>query len=304
MFIPSFATVSGLVDGETVARKSGVKVGDFLVAVNGEGCRRFAPDFKNDELENLTKDLENVTVSDDKVLHLKKGENYAAILNKIKEIKQNADGPPLELALERHGWDARAHSWARFLTARDNDVPQAMMMLQNHEEWKEKNFPIDLTCIQEVLKLKAVSEIDISSIPTVYVNYAKLQQLEGHPDDVVKAFVIFTELMLSRAADPRTPKTCQFIDLSGVSISSGFRVDVLKLIYQTFEPNYPETLQKMVMYPVSKTVVCTIYICLLSCFSWYSWMKQKHKNPFHSQPPFLNIHSLGHDIQNALEFCQ
>jgi CRAL/TRIO domain len=269
MFIPSFATVSGLLDGDTVARKSGVQVGDFIVAVNGEGFRRFAPDFSNDELENLTNkddDLQNnnnAPFSDDKVLHLKKGEAYAALLQKIKEIKQDnstagSSTPPLELALERHAWDARAHSWPRFLTARDNDVPQAMMMLQNHEEWKERTFPIDLTSIQEVLKLKAVSEIDISTIPTVYVNYAKLQQLEGEPVEVVKAFVIFTELMLAKAPDPRSPKTCQFIDLSGVSISAGFRVDVLKLIYQTFEPNYPETLHKMVMYPVSKTVVCTI----------------------------------------------
>lgn len=270
MFIPSFATVSGLLDGDTVARKSGVQVGDFIVAVNGEGFRRFAPDFSNDELENLTNKDDNLQnnnapFSDDKVLHLKKGEAYAALLHKIKEIKQDnstagsSSTPPLELALERHGWDARAHSWPRFLTARDNDVPQAMMMLQNHEEWKERTFPIDLTSIQDVLKLKAVSEIDISTIPTVYVNYAKLQQLEGEPVEVVKAFVIFTELMLAKAPDPRSPKTCQFIDLSGVSISSGFRVDVLKLIYQTFEPNYPETLHKMVMYPVSKTVVGTIY---------------------------------------------
>jgi hypothetical protein len=255
MFYPSYATVSGLVEGDTAAHKAGVQVGDFIVAVNGHGFRRFAPDFKTEELENLTKDLENTTLTDDAVVSLKKGENYASLLKKIKEVKQDTEGAPLQITLERHGWDARAHSWARFLTARDNDVPQAMLMLQNHEQWKEKNFPIDLTCIQQVLKLKAVSEIDIHSIPTVYVNYAKLQQLEGEPEDVVKAFVIFTELMLKRASDARNPKTCQFIDLSGVSISSGFRVDVLKLIYQTFEPNYPETLHKMVMYPVSKTVV-------------------------------------------------
>jgi hypothetical protein len=264
MFYPSYATVSGLVEGDTVARKSGVQVGDFIVAVNGQGFRRFAPDFKWEELENLTKDLENTTtLTDDAVVSLKKGHNYDSLLAKIKEIKQDTEGPPLQIALERHGWDSRAHSWARFLAARDNDVPQAMLMLQNHEEWKDKHFPIDLTCIQQVLKLKAVSEIDIHSIPTVYVNYAKLIQLEGEPEDVVKAFVIFTELMLKRAVDVRNPKTCQFIDLSGVSISSGFRVDVLKLIYQTFEPNYPETLHKMVMYPVSKTVVRNMLQLLL-----------------------------------------
>jgi CRAL/TRIO domain len=93
----------------------------------------------------------------------------------------------------------------------------------------------------------------------VYVNYGSLQQLQASgaitTDDVVAAFVIFTERMLSKAIDPRHPQTCQFIDLSGVSISSGFRVDALKQIYNTFEPNYPETLYKMVIYPVSTLMV-------------------------------------------------
>jgi hypothetical protein len=74
-------------------------------------------------------------------------------------------------------------------------------------------------------------------------------------EDVVAAFVIFTERMLAKAKDPRNPKTCQFIDLSGVGITSGFRVETLKKIYKVFEPNYPETLFKMVMYPVSTLMV-------------------------------------------------
>ena len=73
---------------------------------------------------------------------------------------------------------------------------------------------------------------------------------------MVSAFVIFTERMLAKNADARAPKTTQFIDLSGVSLSSGFRVDTLKKIYNVFEPNYPETLHKMVMYPVSSVGIC------------------------------------------------
>jgi hypothetical protein len=137
-----------------------------------------------------------------------------------------------------------------------------MQMIQTHQQWRDATFPIDLTTkgVQELLKSKAVSEIDVGATdapPTVYVNYGKLQSLASNvtPEDVVKAFVIFTEIMLSRAADPRHAKTCQFIDLSGVSITSGFRVDILKQIYAVFEPNYPETLYKMVMYPVSTVVV-------------------------------------------------
>mmetsp|Transcript_7433 Transcript_7433/g.15511 ORF Transcript_7433/g.15511 Transcript_7433/m.15511 type:complete len:146 (-) Transcript_7433:132-569(-) len=82
-------------------------------------------------------------------------------------------------------------------------------------------------------------------------------------DDVTNAFVMFTERMLRKAKDPRHPKTCQFIDLSDVSITSGFRVESLKKIYSVFEPNYPETLYKMVMYPVS-TMLGTTARTLLS----------------------------------------
>lgn len=255
MFSPGFAQVGRLLDGETVARRCGVKVGDCIVAVNGQGFRRFAPDFDEEELENLSK--ESHVPNDNKVLHLGKGEAYSSLLGRIKTIKASIS-PPLALGLERYGWDAKVNSWPRFLEARDGNVPAAMKMLQEHESWKNEIFPIDLTRdgVQEVLRLKAVAEIDTeiddTIPPTVYVNFSKLQAVESvSPDDVCKAFIIFTEMMLARGKDPRNPRACQFIDLSGVTISSGFRVDMLKKIYHIFEPNYPETLHKMVMYPVS-----------------------------------------------------
>jgi len=90
-----------------------------------------------------------------------------------------------------------------------------MKMLQEHEIWKRETFPIDLTRdgIQEVLRLKAVAEIDLPQSrgpPVVYVNFSKLQTVESiSPDDVCKAFLIFTEMMLARAQDSRTPKASQ-----------------------------------------------------------------------------------------------
>lgn len=255
MFSPGFAQIGRLLDGDTVAKKCGVKVGDCIVAVTGKGFRRFAPDFDDSELENLSQ--ETHVPNDNQVLHLGKGEAYSALLARIKAVKA-AGSPPLTLSLERYGWDAKVNSWPRFLEARDGNVPAAMKMLQEHENWKNEVFPIDLTRdgIQEVLRLKAVAEIDIqtddSIPPAVYVNFSKLQAVESiSTDDVCKAFIIFTEMMLARSKDPRNPKACQFIDLTGVTVSSGFRVDMLKKIYNVFEPNYPETLCKMVMYPVS-----------------------------------------------------
>jgi hypothetical protein len=267
MFLPGYATIGKLLEGDTIARKFGVQVGDVIIAVNGKGLRRFAPDYKEEEVEDLTPPEVAAAIPESfeksLVLSKKANENYASLLQSIKDIKAKADPQdPLVLHLERYTWDAQPHSWRRFLAARDNRIPDAMQMIQTHQQWRDATFPIDLTTkgVQELLKSKAVSEIDVGATdapPTVYVNYGKLQSLASNvtPEDVVKAFVIFTEIMLSRAADPRHAKTCQFIDLSGVSITSGFRVDILKQIYAVFEPNYPETLYKMVMYPVSTVVV-------------------------------------------------
>jgi hypothetical protein len=224
-----------------------------------------------------------------------------AILAKIKAIKAAQD-PPLVLNLERYSWDAKVNSLPRFLEARDGDVPKAMKMLQEHEQWRSETFPIDLTRdgVQEVLRLKAVSEIDTETStlpPCVYINFAKLQTVETvSPDDVCKAFIIFTEMMLARSKDVRNPKTCQFIDLSGVTISSGFRVDMLKKIYKVFEPNYPETLSKMVMYPVS-TMLATTARTLLS------FVNEKTKEKFVITNSLAKVcEELGWD-QREVEGC-
>jgi hypothetical protein len=255
MFLPGYAVVGRLLPGDTVARKSGVQVGDVIISVNGQGFRRFKPDHKEEEEKG---------VFGQKVVPA--GAGYDAMLAQIKSIKAAEGDPPLVLTLERYGWDARPNSWTRFLTARDEHVPAAMQMIQEHEAWRALTFPIDLKYpgLQKILRVKAVSEIEVEGVagdfpPTVYVNYGKLLSMqtagEITAEDVVAAFVIFTERMLAKAKDPRNPKTCQFIDLSGVGIISGFRVETLKKIYKVFEPNYPETLFKMVMYPVSTIMV-------------------------------------------------
>lgn len=264
MFLPGYAVIGKLLKGDTVAKKFGVQVGDCIVAVNGHGFRRFAPDYKDDDIDFLNEEDSTVDVKLDHTV-VPAGEAYNQLLSKIKAIKAAAPDPPLVLSLERYGWDARCNSWPRFLAAREYNVPESMMMQQQHEQWRSETFPIDLTKagLQEIFKQKAISEINVDFLkdfpPTVYINYGKLQQMEKAgeitADDVVEAFIIFTERMLSESTDPRHPQTCQFIDLSGVSISGGFRVETLKRIYRVFEPNYPETLFKMVMYPVSSMVV-------------------------------------------------
>lgn len=267
MFLPGYAIVDKILDGETVAKKAGVATGDVIIAVNGECFRRFEPDDNDKDAPSLSEDVD-VTL-DNAVIESGKG--YDNLLSKIKEIKGCGGDPALILSLLRFGWDARPNSWKRFLTARDGNVAEAMQMIQAHESWKALYFPIQLQTpgLQKILRQKAVSEIDIhyadeatiTHPPTVYVNYGVLSTMirsgEITSADVVQAFVIFTERMLAKSKDPRNPKTCQFIDVSGASITSGLRVDALKEIYKVFEPNYPETLFKMVLYPVNRIVAMT-----------------------------------------------
>lgn len=319
MFLPGYASVGGVPDESdttTLANKFGVKVGDYLVAVNGEGYRRFPPDFPEEELEELTKkteDLDLINLSspqkeqqqqqqdsaenddhnndendkekpDDfsykppspeeqkqqlkgRVIHANTsnpGEVYDQLLTKIRQIKSQRDpSNPLILSLERYMWDSRVHSWSRFLSARRGNVPEAMTMIQAHERWRNDFFPIDLTnpSLQQVMKAHAVSEVDIGEgghAAVVYIDFAKLQMMATGQDlsmDVVQAFVVYTETLLSRSPDPRRPKTSQMVDLTGVNLKQGFKVNMLKKLYRTFEPNYPETLEKMVMYPVPRAMV-------------------------------------------------
>ena len=173
-------------------------------------------------------------LSFDRVIHGKPGDNYDALLSQIK--KRNP-GVKHTITLERYGWDHRVHSWARFLRARNGIVPKATAMLQNHEAWRERTFPINLASkgIKKVFESKSISELDFTPeiFPaTVYVNFAKLTTLNGcTPQNVVDAFVIVTETLLAKAICPRHPKTCQFIDMTDIKISAGFKVAILKKIY-------------------------------------------------------------------------
>ena len=172
----------------------------------------------------------------------------------------------------------------KMLRARANIVSdhptQAMSMIQAHERWRQDYFPIDLTqpSLQRLLKSRAVAEIDIepdndegdarTAGPVVYIDFAKLNEMElesetyneALAEDVARAFVLYNETLLRRSPDPRQPKTCQFVDMTGFrldmeTVKRPYTFGVIKRLYATFEPNYPETLEKMVIYPVPRKLV-------------------------------------------------
>lgn len=300
MFAPGYASVAALVgEDETLAKKAGVQVGDYIVAVNGEGFRRFPPDFKEEELKDVTEGVDLINFADDNVhndaaaeteeneidkvkkQHLKDrvmtskkpGDTYDALLGKIRAVKSSST--PLLVSMERYSYDSRVHSWSRFLSARNGNVPSAMTMIQAHERWRSEYFPIDLTSegLQRVLKAHAVSEIDVRHeseedvSACVYIDFAKLQSLrsvdieenEELADDVIKAFVVYTETLLAKSADPRRPKSSQFVDLTGVSLKQGVYVKLLKKLYGTFEGNYPECVSLPTIFRYIVAIMCSLF---------------------------------------------
>lgn len=266
-FLPGYSVISHLFEGDTMASKAGVRVGDVIVAVNGKGFRRFARPLDepleligDPEPKNMV--LDHAVVSDGA---------YESFMAKLKAVKSTEGDPPLVLTLERYDWDSRPHAWVRFLAARDQVVVEALAMYQEHVAWRERMFPISLSDrgIQAILSSKAVAQMDIpSSLPVVFVDYGALLKLQNDGvidlDDVVRAFVITTERVLGKCPDPRHPSASQLIDLSGCTSITSFRTDTLKQIYYTFEPNYPETLSKMVLYPVSTLMGTTLRTLLSS----------------------------------------
>jgi hypothetical protein len=264
MYNPSYAIIDNLITEDILGYDIDIKQGDYLVAICYEGFRRLPSKFDLQSpfqcLADSCEIQENAVSIDRVVTENSSGDVFQAMMTKIKELEEasNVD-MPLIIHLERYGWDARPNSWSRFLAARDGDASAALQMLEAHEIWKNETFPIDLTqpALTSLLKLRAISEIDKGKIPTVYVNYAKLQSLERTqtPENVVKAFVISTEIVLAKCRNPRSPKSCQLIDLSGVGITTGFRVDILKKVSVLFE---------LIRCPISMSQ--SVYFLDLWCF--------------------------------------
>jgi hypothetical protein len=281
-FYPGYALVGGFMDD--CAYRQILRPGDLIIAVNGRGFRRFAY-HKDDEVEdaalgntveNTTETTTTATTPATPIVELDHvvvppsdtGAAYQQFMEKLKAVKLAGGDPPLTLTLIRFDWDARAFAWRRFLAARNQNVMEALRLHQTHVAWRAATFPMDISSpgIQAIFSTKTVAQIDSGNVRAVYVNYGRLLKLlepTGTIDmvDVRNAFIVVTEKMLAAGNDPRHPTITQLIDVSGVSYTN-FRTDVLKDLYNTFEPNYPETLYKMIVYPVSAVMVRT---CLVFC---------------------------------------
>jgi len=305
-FTPGYATVDRILYGKTLAEKCGLNIGDCIVAINGEGFRRFAPEYEvTEDMDDLMTQLDgslsfstddgdkggdatppeeenkyenkaeefSVTEERKKLKYrvipsgMNGGEAYKALIRKIKEVKDAKDPEnPLCITLERYKWDSRENAWSRFLKAKNNDVPKAMKMIQEHEQWKMTAFPIDLRRpgLINLLKSMAIAEIKVEGNvklpPALYVDVGRLMTMGGGMSttkDILDSLLIHTELVMSKASNPCNPKLCVFVDLSEFNVKTA-NTEILKEIHSIFEPNFPETLEKMVIYPVPRNLRKTI----------------------------------------------
>jgi hypothetical protein len=296
---------------------------------------------------------------------------YRQLLEKIKAVQLASGDPPLTLTLIRYDWDARPFAWRRFLLAAEavssstlssslsslsttisstttttpikknnNVVPEALRRHQNHLQWRNETFPVDISSpgVQAIFSTRTIASIhrttnttddnedehengtdtsaatdtaaagdhhhhhnknNVAVVPVVYVNYGRLLRLLEPAGtitatDVRHALLVVTEQMLAASCngggggDPRFPSVTLLIDVSSVSSSSQslssdgagaggsvtalstlfqptvLRVDLWRDLYRTFEPNYPETLHQLIVYPVNAVLVrCfTIVLCI------------------------------------------
>ena len=223
--LPGYAVINSLAHGHnTLLRK-----GDVVIAINERAFRRSLPESTCEEFLELW--------------------DIVATRNS-----------PVTITVERYDWDAPPHAWPRFLRASKSDSKVALERYQKHLAWREATFPMDIASpgMQTIFSLRIICEIhpnkDEDFAPTLYVDYGRMQTMLLAGDiaaqDVVTAFTLFTEQGLAASDDPRHPKMSRFIDISEFPSIMDFRVDTLKLIYTTLDPNYPDTLSKMVLFPV------------------------------------------------------
>lgn len=265
-FYPGYAIVGGF----TQIPHPKLRKGDIIVAVNGHGFRRFAHSSDTEQPASNDDDDDDTVVLDHAVIPAD-GTAYQQFMEKLKAVKLAGGDPPLVLTFIRFGWDSRCFAWRRFLSARKGNVPAALELHQKHVQWKMESFPMDIASagVQAIFSTKAVAQVKSGTIPTVYVNYGSLIQLESAgsitSNDILNAFIMVTELMLAIGDDPRHPKVTQLIDVSGTTYTN-FRTDILTALYSVFEPNYPETLHRMILYPISAVAVSPlvgfVFVCL------------------------------------------
>lgn len=319
-FVPGFACVGELLstqEGET--NINNMQKGDIIVGVNGCGFRRFAWDSSSLSSDEFIKRISNVTIpkevlegsnhavvskNEEEKYHEVDVPPYTQLLHKIRAVQTTRleCDPPLQLVVERHGWDTPCWAFHRFLQRhcnRDNEstaVMEALKDFQVHsQEWRPSFFPIDLLHppLQRIFKSGAFLELydkdgsgdgssnDKDVIPCLHVDVAKLQSLLMNVDDcdtlderkkedevtvkdLHQAVVIFLERALSSktSQDPRQAKVNVLLDISGCPSILGWTasssVSALKQLYRgILEPNYPECLNKLVIYPMNTSTPTT-----------------------------------------------
>jgi hypothetical protein len=179
-----------------------IRPGDMIIAINGRGLRRFAYQ-EGDEIEmemeinsnNNTTKTEIIIPPPTTTIELDHavvppgtmGGGYRQLLEKIKAVQLAGGDPPLTLTLIRYDWDARPFAWRRFLLAaaasassslssslsmtttskkiNNNIVPEALRRHQNHLQWRNETFPVDISSpgVQAIFSTRTIASVHITN---------------------------------------------------------------------------------------------------------------------------------------------
>lgn len=148
---------------------------------------------------------------------------------------------------------AKAEATARcFLVARDWDLMAAVEMLRNHLTFRAERFPIEKSTFIDDANTKVGAFFphgqDRDGRRIVVVRSGKFQVKDRSLEANVASIVYQIEHLTRESGDPNARFTIVY-DRTGFSIRENYDKDLLKELGALLSANYPERLEKALVYP-------------------------------------------------------
>jgi hypothetical protein len=152
-----------------------------------------------------------------------------------------------------HPLHADRDALRRFLVARKLHVGAAAEMIGAHLAFRASRLPVRLTpgVLAELRKGKFfLRGEDVDGRPLVVVRSGHFDPAERDLDAAVGAALYLVEETLGAlAASGREPRFTMFYDRTGFSLRRNFDLPLLRAIITLLTENYPETLERALLYP-------------------------------------------------------
>jgi hypothetical protein len=147
--------------------------------------------------------------------------------------------------------DFCAADLARFLRARKYDVTAACKMLRAHKKWRAHTLPISQEVAEPILQQRKFYYVCQSQEgrPCVYIRFRSFMNAKYDAERALAAYIYMIEnTVLPNCASDGTWTV--LIDVSGVRHPGSIPMSFLSRLNSVFEANYPERLNKTVIFPM------------------------------------------------------